>query len=66
MADPDAIIGAVIPVAMGALHCSLGPVNVASLWRTENPPARVWRVQRPGVPRVWVTTGLPDSHSGKF
>jgi len=62
--DPNAIIGVYVPVALGALYCALGAVEVDGLWLTNRPAVRAWTPVAPPVQRGWQTATPP--HSGSF
>ena len=66
MDDPNAIIGAVIPIVMPSMFVALGPVEVASLWLQPRPRVHQFRVNKPPRSHGWKTTELPDQHSGRF
>lgn len=70
MPDPNAQIGAVVPVAMPALFGALGYVQAASLWHDNRPTVRSWRAARTTTKvlqcdRRWISSDLPSS-TGRF
>jgi len=66
MSDSNAMIGAMIPVAMPGLVCIVGRVEVGGFWHLNQPRLGAWRTSKPVHNQSWQTTHLPDQHSGKF
>jgi hypothetical protein len=66
MNDPNAIIAAVVPIAMPTIFSALGQVTVAGLWSQPVPGQRLWRGLKPPRGHGWKATSVPDQHTGRF
>ena len=53
LTDPDAVIGANVPVATPSLFCALGQIEIAGLWHSARGVNARWQGRKPPVGRGW-------------